>query len=637
MLTRTRRRIIIASALVAATLAASGCTATDSGQGSIEIRPLFVQGDGGGVGTETITRGASEDGGFRLEFSEDEVSGLGDASRAASWNAAIVSTLLTGQPLHGSFGFEIQGRIDGPSAGALKTVALIALQRGDEVLETATMTGTINATGSIGPVGGIPEKLQGAADEGFETVLIPLGQRNSANAAGESVDVVREGERLGVEVVEVGDLYEAYPLLTGEELPAPPSGNDPRLDNRSYDKVDAQVGGTLSRYDEAFGRFSSMAGEVQQLMRDNGVVGFAEEARAEAEDLQRQGLIAGAFGKAQEAAAYMETAAAAGELLTPLYTQGLDGLGTIIERALDTSAAEGRFTSFLDQLGTYSPETLPDVEALTVAYARAFDAYTLLDYATAQLDTLYAQFEEGAVPDLEVMFNSLSLSMLYAELAKSQIANAQALFELGRDNPGAAIDADLDLAAVGDFFRRGADANYAAFTTSGLVPSLAESNGVSVDVVIGFLSQYDLNVAAAQHQQAVLPVFEEYIGADDPNAAYAAMGYGVSNYVRNQVLVEKYYNNAELDENYQITGVQFEGALDNAIDLGRDQLGAEISALREEDTSPVITVGSYEAAGLMEGGEPQDGFDALGEYSYGFVTARLLAYLGGLEGANAIG
>lgn len=636
-------RPFVVPVLAVAVLATSGCFALPSPQreeasktGSIDIQPLFVQGDSGGVGSETITRTPAEDGDLRLEFSEDEVSGLGDASRAASWNAAIVSTLLTGQPLSGTFGFEIAGRIDGPSAGALKTVALIALSQGDEISESVTMTGTINATGSIGPVGGIPEKIKGASEDGIETVLIPLGQRNSPDASGETVDVVREGQRLGVEVVEVGDIYEAYPRLTGEDLAPPASGNDPRLDNRSYDKVDAQVGATLSRYDEAAGRYRALSADAQSMLDSTGILDLAQDARTEAEELRRQGLVAGAFGKAQEAAAYIETLAASGDLLTPLYTQGLPGLSTVIDRALDTSAAEGRFTSFLDQLGTYEPETLSDVEAITVAYARAFDAYTLLDYATSQLDTLYAQYEEGAVPDLEAIFTSLSASLLYAELAKTQIANAQQLFELGRDNPGAALKTDVDLAAVGDFFRRGADANYAAFTTSGLVPSLAESNGVSTEVVLGHLSTFDLNVAAAQHQQAMLPVFEEYIGADEPNAAYAAMGYGVSNYVRNQVLVEKYYNNAQLDENYQIIGVQFEGALGNAIDLGRDQLSGEIRTLADNETAPVLTVGSYEAAGLMNDGDPNNQFGALAEYSYGFVTARLLAYLGGFQDATAV-
>jgi uncharacterized protein len=156
-------------------------------------------------------------------------------------------------------------------------------------------------------------------------------------------------------------------------------------------------------------------------------------------------------------------------------------------------------------------------------------------------------------------------------------------------------------------------------------------------VVIQTLSSYDTNVALAVHQQAVLPAFEDYIGGDKPNAAYAAMGYGLNNYVRNQMLVEKYYNNAILDESYQIVGVAFEGALNNAIDLSREQLGAEIGLLREKDAAPVITVALYESGALGGTGDPLERFSALSSYSSGFVTARLLTYLGGWEASRSVG
>ena len=73
----------------------------------------------------------SDDDTVRLDFSEDEPGGLGDQSRAASWNAVTTATLLTGSPLAGRYQFEISGPIDGPSAGALKTVAILSLIRGD--------------------------------------------------------------------------------------------------------------------------------------------------------------------------------------------------------------------------------------------------------------------------------------------------------------------------------------------------------------------------------------------------------------------------------------------------------------------------------------------------------------------------
>lgn len=619
----------------------AGCTPDrDAEQGpegapratSISIQPLFVQGSSGGVGTEVLTREPTDDGGFRIDFSEDEVGGLGEASRAASWNAAIVSTLLMGEPLSGRFGFEISGRIDGPSAGALKTVALVALQNGHTIDESVSMTGTINATGTIGPVGGIPEKLQGAADEGLTTILVPLGQRNSANAAGEQVDLVREGERLGVEVVEVGDIYEAYPLLTGEELPTPAQAGEPRLDNRSYDKTDAQVDAALARYQTANNAFNGLPLDVQTAISSTLLPDEAAAAFERATDLQRQGLVAGAFTKAQQAAALMETLLAAGSALNPLFTQGLDGLPVMLQTMTDIAPAERRFFSFLDQLSTYEPATLSDVEAITVAYAGAFDAYSLLSFATTELERIEAAQAQGTYTSLEQFFTELTLPLLYAELAKAQLTNTQAVYEVGRENGGAAVRDDLDLRQVGDFFRRGADANFAAFSTSGAVAQLAESNGASTDVVIAHLARFDTNVALSVNQSVVADAFADYIGEGKPNAAYAIMGYGLNNYVRNQLLVEKYYNNAIVDETYQVVGLQFEGALDNALDLGRAQLSAEIDHLRSQDSPPVISVGQYEAGGIYraEGGATER-FDALSYYNSGFLVTRLLSYLGGFE------
>src|SRR5947207_3421715 len=131
---------------------------------TVTIHPLFVHSGGGapasgGVGQEVVTMAPVDDGSLRVDFSEDEVAGLGDQSRAASWSAVTVATLLTGAPLEGRYSFEIQGQIDGPSAGALKTVGVLSLMRNDDLKPGITMTGTINPDGTVGPVGGIPEKV----------------------------------------------------------------------------------------------------------------------------------------------------------------------------------------------------------------------------------------------------------------------------------------------------------------------------------------------------------------------------------------------------------------------------------------------------------------------------------------------
>jgi len=66
--------------------------------------------------------------------------------------------------------------VDGPSAGAAITVALIAAIRGDTLNKTVYMTGTINNDDSIGPVGGIAEKAIAAAANGSKIFLVPKGQ-----------------------------------------------------------------------------------------------------------------------------------------------------------------------------------------------------------------------------------------------------------------------------------------------------------------------------------------------------------------------------------------------------------------------------------------------------------------------------
>lgn len=71
--------------------------------------------------------------------------------------------------------------IGGPSAGAVMALALAAALQdlhGEawELDPGVAATGTINPDGTIGPVGGIPEKAEGAARAGVHTFLFPAGQ-----------------------------------------------------------------------------------------------------------------------------------------------------------------------------------------------------------------------------------------------------------------------------------------------------------------------------------------------------------------------------------------------------------------------------------------------------------------------------
>ncbi|MEM2146421.1 MAG: S16 family serine protease [Candidatus Jordarchaeaceae archaeon] len=68
--------------------------------------------------------------------------------------------------------------VDGPSAGAAITVALIAAIRHQNLNATVYITGTIGNEGNIGVVGGVLEKALAAAQNGARLFLIPKGQSN---------------------------------------------------------------------------------------------------------------------------------------------------------------------------------------------------------------------------------------------------------------------------------------------------------------------------------------------------------------------------------------------------------------------------------------------------------------------------
>ena len=102
---------------------------------------------------------------------------------------------------------------DGPSAGAAMTVGFIAVMKGEPIQRGIAITGTIEPSGRIGPVGGIADKVRAAAREGYRTVLIPQGQLLDTrwNLNSLALD-------LNMTVKEVSSIDEAYELMTGRRL-----------------------------------------------------------------------------------------------------------------------------------------------------------------------------------------------------------------------------------------------------------------------------------------------------------------------------------------------------------------------------------------------------------------------------------
>lgn len=123
--------------------------------------------------------------------------------------------------------------VGGPSAGGVMCIATVAALKNLSIRRDVFMTGMIYPDGFIGPVGGIPYKLEAAASHGAKYFLIPAGQRivyvretkivkNGPfifeSTVTKPVDVVKLGEKLGVKVVEVETVNQALEYYTGYKL-----------------------------------------------------------------------------------------------------------------------------------------------------------------------------------------------------------------------------------------------------------------------------------------------------------------------------------------------------------------------------------------------------------------------------------
>jgi PDZ domain-containing protein len=84
------------------------------------------------------------------------------------------------------------GRIAGPSAGLMFSLALYDHLTPDDLTggRKVAGTGTINCDGSVGPIGGIRQKVAGAEEQGAEVFISPLANADDARAVADDIEIV---------------------------------------------------------------------------------------------------------------------------------------------------------------------------------------------------------------------------------------------------------------------------------------------------------------------------------------------------------------------------------------------------------------------------------------------------------------
>lgn len=592
---------------------------------AVRVDALYFSGGASATGgtspVQIKVRPSAQPGQLRVGFYEEEVGGTGQQWHAAGWEAVVLGSILSGvDPADYEFSFSVGGRIDGPSAGGLMTIGVLAGLRGDTPREDATMTGIINPDGTIGPVGGIPHKIEGAAKKGKKLVLVPVGQRYSFDYnKKQSVDVIEVGKTLGIQVREVNNIYEAYEQIVGKPLPRPQvSASTPQFPSRAFDRLKAKTKEWYSRYDKERRQFESFPKQIQALLAD--AVQAADEAARKADKNLGQGLGAVAYFGAAEAAAGMRRANVAGAMIERYSSGGLKGVVSYLQ---STQAVHTEISAVVDQLQTQEPKTVSDVLAM-------FDAYSELGIAEG-----LALVADSKLSDLVDNANQYSKEELLIQLVDiaGNYALASDMVQLARD----AVDIQMGFGVtpapkpekvlrVAEVLRRASEANLALFEST-TINSIAKQYGLSPDLVKARLQMVDNDYLLASASGVGMAQLIDQVG-EGPKSAAVIFGNSQNAYALSSSLVAKYYSlGAQVDQDMNVTSFENDKALGEMLDFA-EQRAKELINLCGDDV-PVPAILYYENARSASRGSAQDQLTALNYYWQATALAQAGAFMAG--------
>jgi hypothetical protein len=580
-----------------------GTASGDSSPLRVNIRPAIVPGE------------------LRVGFFEEEVQGAGNQWKTAGWIAILFGAMAEGMnPTAYEFSFSTSGHIDGPSAGGLMTVAILAGLRNELIDPEATMTGTLNPDGSIGPVGGIPHKLEGAAGIGKKLVLIPVGQRQSFDENEQTyVDVIERGRELGLEVREVSTIFEAYELLTGHLLAQPQVENADTplvLPEAAQERLAAGAEKWLGRYEIARHEVENRVMKAQEVVGPE--LAAIDELVHKARTALADGMPAVAYELAQQAALDLETLNRMSGVIESFYKKDVE---SAIEQVGSSDQLRADIEALVMRLRTEQPETVSDVVAFFTAYGHLELAEGMMTVADELMKLTLEKKDQ--LPKRELVTNLGSAALYYA-LAEGHLELSRDTLEIGSGFGQTPAPPAEQIFNIAEMMRRTAEANMAFFEST-TIDELAQHTGQHPQVIQEFFRQRETDYLMAQATMVGMQILNEQIG-EGPETAIPILGYSQSSYSFSSVLIAKYYSlSALLDGNLEVTGFRREEAIEVMLDFAEQRSRALLVQLGAD--APIAAIMDYEKARFFRDGSSTEQLQALSFYWKATMIAQVTSFM----------
>jgi len=133
-----------------------------------------------------------------------------DSVRSLQTAVAVAAKAVGYDPKYLSVRLLVPTAVDGPSAGGIYAVGIASTLLGDPIRRDVCMSGTIEATLEIKPVGRLVDKMNACQRLNKQTMIVPDGLDNS------HLDF--KGGEMAIHVIEVHTLADAYYAATGQLL-----------------------------------------------------------------------------------------------------------------------------------------------------------------------------------------------------------------------------------------------------------------------------------------------------------------------------------------------------------------------------------------------------------------------------------
>jgi hypothetical protein len=518
---------------------------------TVIISPLFffMKPGGGAGGTMSKARvrvAPNKTGDVMVAVSGQFAGGVGNQWQAAVYMASFLSSLTLGR-LMTDFEFSVHcgGMIDGPSAGGLMAAGMLAAMTGANVRAEATMTGIVNPDGTIGPVGGIPQKFRAAAAKGKKVLGYPMGQRMNLDLATKrNADLHNVAQAAGAQAVEVRDVYDAYKLLTGKTIPRPtplPAEKMalPATVNAALKKFARQWLAHTQRALQAYARTGARDAALLNFVR------IAQGKAASAKALIAGGHAPAGYQRALESAVFSTIASYGGAFMASLARKNIAGILQELNKLAKSTATMDALAAKLAKL---QPKNINDFMGLLFAYGYTIEAIATSVYGTEKynfakklLAQIRAKGGQASPAELSRLVKALFAPTIYLSACFIMANAGTQMLQISAAGGGKALAIDnVRLGRIAKMFSSAAMSNLNYFDTI-VVDPLAKRFNKRKEVARQIVMDKDFMYMLATLGLRLGSVIEQKWGSTT-HGKMGLLAASLASYLNTSMLVSKAYS-----------------------------------------------------------------------------------------------